>query len=220
MKLFVALFLILNTQLFADDSPELKSTRLSELSSRKIVIGKIIKTQGEATVINVKSRYPIKLKDNQEVLNDSSFHCKKGCYFTIKLNNKLSYIKVGQGTSFKLRKSQNDYIAILHSGFVKALFKSGEGAKSLQISTKNAMVTATNGKSLIIYNPLFTKTSVINFKGKTKVADSSGNENILQTLQYSSINKGDKMASEPEILDQKSLDRLLNAFNIDKKKLN
>lgn len=220
MKTIFAHILLFSTiNCFAQDQMLADEIHSAEKAAREEIIGKVIKVEGRATVLDIKSRDPQLIKKNHNVYNDSSFYCEENCYFTIKLKNKLSYLKVGQRSSLTLRKVDNTYLVHLHNGFVKTLFKSGDIASELKIKTRNSSIASSNGKSLVIYNSLFGKTSLINFKGVTSIGSKDLTSVELNKLQYLSVDNKTFAMDPPELLDQKSLNRLLNAFKIDSKKL-
>ena len=77
-----------------------------------------------------------------------------------------------------------------------------------------------NSKTLFIYNPLFKKTSLINYKGRVNFAKYFTKDGkTLGKLNYSYLKKGMSGPSIPEILPRKRLELLLSAFKIDTNKL-
>jgi len=189
--------------------------------ARQVVIGTVTKVQGHPTVLSYKQKEAVRVVAGQPVLSDSSFYCPDNSFISIKLNNKLSYLKIGQLTSAFLFKDKNTYTVRLHSGFIKTLFKSDDSATQLNIMTNNSLTKIQEAKSLFIYNSLFKKTSLVNYKGKVEFsANQSKNASItLNKLEYSYLDDKMKTPSEPQLLTPKQLSQFLEASEIDPEKL-
>lgn len=188
--------------------------KLDEVS--KHPIGIVTQVQGSASILN-KLR-PLLAKKDTIIYNDSSIYCPENCHLTIKLNNKLSFIKIGQKTNIHLLEKDDNYSIKLHIGFIQTLFKSSEKFKMMKITTKNAQIISKNSKTLSIFNPYFVKTSLINFKGKVSFQKLSGESLTLSKLEYSNLLK-DNEITPAEFLPPKRLDSLLNAFEIKKQQI-
>lgn len=224
MKTFILISLfILSLTVHAQTNDTNSASFLHEHVARQQVIGTVAKTDGNtATVINVNSKEAQKVHKGQKVLNDSSFWCPDNCYINIRFNNKLTYLKIGQQTSVQIRVENKKLIVKLHSGFIKTLFKSSDTLDLMEVATPNSVSLVENAKSLFIYNNLFRKTSVLNYKGEVDLKALKPGPEVVQKLEkntYSYIEDKDSTPAEPQFLTPHQLNKLLSAFDIDTKKL-
>lgn len=183
-------------------------------------IGKVIKVKGQASLLFDHKKDPVSAAVGTEILEDTSISCSFKCYVTIELDNELSFVKVGSDSHISLRvdKDLRQVVVKLKKGFVKTMLKSTEKFQNIVVKTENATVQGGDTKFLTTFSPMFSKTSVLNYKGKTSFSkkDSSADSAVLLAKkQYSYLTAKMLIPNKPEILSSSRTKDLLNAFKVE-----
>jgi hypothetical protein len=179
-----------------------------------LVIGKAIKVNGKATVLPVNKNKPLKLKAGANVTYDASIFVKDNSYATIKLNNNLSFVKIGKQSKVSIRYEADEkaYYVRVYVGYIKVLFKQSKKADRMVIVTNNSTAIATDAKFIAVANPIVQTSTVFNYKGNLMFEDLSVPEG-----KYSVLSKRARTPSAPVAISEHRKTGLGAIFNIEKK---
>jgi hypothetical protein len=184
-------------------------------------VGKIIKMAGKATYMDTVTKKPVAVKAGRLIKDDSSLYVYKNSYVTIKLINELSFIKIGHNSKISLRYVPEDkkYLVYVHSGYMKALFKSTEAVQDMVVYTQQSTVTASGSKFIVVSNPLTKGTTVFNYKGDVQIQDRNItlDKTPVPPQKYTYMDAKNPSPSRPHFINAVRQKELSEIFDLEKK---
>ncbi|MBD64366.1 MAG: hypothetical protein CME62_04115 [Halobacteriovoraceae bacterium] len=175
-------------------------------------IGTIVDFTGDPTLLKSNDKTALNAVKSAKLTSDTSLYCPLNCTLKIKFYDPIVFIKLGQNSMVNIKKIDSQLLIKLHKGFVQAQVSDKDTEESFKIITPNSeLVSGHYSNVLASYTPYFSKSSFINFKGKTTVKINESAMELTQNkmLQYESRSRAPQL-SDVQTSEYK---KILQAFN-------